>query len=137
MRILICNERFLFRFGLDRALILIGRGLKALGHSVTILANKYDYDVLDSFATRVIDVPEKKDDYLNGNEFTKKWLVDNWNILFDANEKPDIVLVGGWPFFSSISFFSKIGIPTIFLDCGAVPLDGYSGGILITQKKIT
>jgi glycosyltransferase involved in cell wall biosynthesis len=136
MHILICNERFLFRFGLDRSLIILGKGLAALGHSVSIMANKYDREVLETFTRKIIDVPETNCDYLNSNELTEKWLKNTWGNLFDNDNKPDIILSGGWPFFSSIPFFRGLGIPVVFFDCGAVPLKGYTDGFLITQKKL-
>jgi len=136
MHILICNERFLFRFGLDRTLILFGRGLKSAGHRISIMANKYDGDVLREFASDVIEVPMPRTDHLNSNEFTENWLNDTWDRHFTEANKPDIVLIGGWPFFTSISLFRRKGIPVVFLDCGAVPLMGYTGGALITQKKL-
>jgi len=136
MHILICNERFLFRFGLDRALIILGKGLKELGHTVSIIANNYDRHVLESFATTIIDIPKTNNDYLNSNESTEKWLNKKWDAFFNDTNKPDIVLIGGWPFFSSIQVFRKYRIPVIFFDCGAVPLAGYTDGFLITQKKL-
>jgi len=136
MHILICNERFLFRFGLDRALIILGKGLKESGHTISIMANKYDRNVLEMFASYIIDVPEAKNDYLNSNEFTETWINNKWNTFFINSDMPDVVIIGGWPFFSSIPFFKNLGIPVIFLDCGAVPLKGYTNGVLITQKKL-
>lgn len=136
MRILICNERFLFRFGVDRVLIILGRGLKDLGHTISVMANKYEKDVIDSFASNIIEIPTLNEDYFNSNEYTVKWLEQNWNRYFDADNKPDVVLIGGWPFFSAISFFKKEGIKTIFMDCGAVPLDGFSGGAKDIQEKL-
>jgi len=131
-----CNERFLFRFGLDRALIILGKGLKESGHTISIMANNYERNVLETFASTIINVPESKNDYLNSNEFTEQWINNNWNTFFNDSNKPDIVVIGGWPFFSSIPIFKKWGIPVVFLDCGAVPLEGYTGGFLITQKKL-
>ncbi len=137
MHILICNERFLFRFGLDRTLIMLGNGLKELGHTISIMANKYDRHVLETFASDIIDIPQTKNDYLNSNEFTEQWINNNWDILFNNSNKPDIVVIGGWPFFSSIQIFKNRGIPVVFLDCGAVPLESYSGEFLLYSKKIT
>lgn len=136
MHILICNERFLFRFGADRVLIILGKGLKDLGHTVSVMANKYDKNVVESFASQIIETPTSDDDYLNLNEYTVKWLEQNWNEYFNANNKPDAVLIGGWPFFSAIHFFKKVGIKTIFMDCGAVPLEGFSGGAKNVQEKL-
>lgn len=136
MHILFCNERFLFRFGLDRVLIIFGKGLKESGHTISIMANIYDRDVLETVASTIIDIPEVKNDYLNSNELTETWIKNNWNKIFNDLNKPDVIVVGGWPFFSSISFFKKMGIPVIFLDCGAVPLEGYTNGMLVIQKKL-
>lgn len=136
MRILICNERFLFRFGVDRVLIILGRGLKDLGHTITVMANKYDKNVVESFTSHIIEIPTLRDDYLNLNEYTAKWLEQNWSGYFNDNNKPDAVLIGGWPFFSTIDFFKRLGIKTIFIDCGAVPFDGFSGGAKTIQEKL-
>lgn len=135
MHILLCNERFLFRFGVDRVLILLGQGLKSLGYHVSVMANQFDTKIIEGFADEVIEVPVGSDSYLNLNEFTSEWLKRFWKQIFkDSN--PDIVIIGGWPFFSSIPFFNEKGSKTIFMDCGAVPLDGYSNGTLIIQNKL-
>ncbi len=136
MNILICNERFLFRFGVDRVNLILGKGLKDLGHTVSFMANKYDKNVVESIASQIIEIPTLEDDYLNSNEYTVKWLEQNWNKHFIANGKPDVVLINGWPFFSAIDFFNKIGIKTIFIDHGAVPLEGFSGGAKNVQEKL-
>ena len=107
MHILICNERFLFRFGLDRALIILGKGLKESGHTITIMANNYDRKVLQTFASNIIKVPETKNDYLNSNEFTEMWINNQWNTFFNNSNKPDIVVIGGWPFFHPSKFLKN------------------------------
>lgn len=136
MNILICNERFLFRFGADRVLTLLGKSLEELGYNVYIMANKYDKRVVKTFATKIIEVPTDTDDYLNLNEHTAEWLERRWDEYFNNDNIPDIILVGGWPFFSSIPFFKKVSREVIFIDFGAVPLDGYSGGVLVIQEKL-
>ena len=101
MKILLCNERFLFRFGVDRLLMLLGHGLKDRGHRITVMANKLDHATVDGFAERIVAVPEGGDSYLNLNEFTAQWLEANWSTLFDEQSRPDVVVIGGWPFFCS------------------------------------
>jgi glycosyltransferase involved in cell wall biosynthesis len=135
MKVLICNERFLFRFGVDRALIILGKGLKKLGYDVCVMANRYDREVINSFASKIIDVPECVGDYINANEFTADWVEHNWDVHFPT-APPDIVVIGGWPFFSSIPFFRKAGSAVVFMDCGAVPIDGYCDGALLIQEKL-
>jgi glycosyltransferase involved in cell wall biosynthesis len=138
MRVLICNERFLFRFGLDRVLIILAQGLKKSGNQISfaVLKNKYDKDVLGPIATQVIEIPEGADQYLNSNEYTVEWLNNNWKSCFDQTSLPDIVLIGGWPFFAAIPFFKSKGCTVIFSDHGAVPIDGFSGGTLQVQEKL-
>ncbi len=135
MNVLICNERFLFRFGLDRVLIVVGQALKQLGHNVYYMGNNFDSEIIGTFADKVIQIPECTD-YYHIEEFTLQWVQENLSDLFSEEEFPDIALLGGWPFFSSISYFEQIGIRTVFNDCGAVPLDGFEGGALVIQEKL-
>jgi len=136
MNILICHERFLFRFGADRALILLGKGLKELGHSITVMANRYEPEIIGSLASAVIDCPTEGAAYLDLNEFTSDWLRDNWTRLFAPGAIPDAIIVGGWPFISAISFFREVCENVIFVDFGVVPTDGYSEGTRITLDKL-
>ncbi|MBC7926954.1 MAG: glycosyltransferase [Bryobacteraceae bacterium] len=135
MNILICHERFLFRFGADRALMMIGRGLTERGHKTAFLSNRCDRAILDTFAYRVVDVPPTTGEYLDIEAYTADWLRSNWGRIFMSFE-PDLVLLGGWPFFSAIPLFRERGIPTIFMDCGVVPLDGYTEGHQRVLEKV-
>ena len=136
MNILICHERFLFRFGADRVLILLGKGLQEQGHSVTIMANRYDADIVNSFSSRVIDCPIEGAAYLDLSEFTADWLRSRWNSLFTAENRPDIIIVGGWPFFSAITVFREFCQHVLFIDFGVVPTYGYPDGVKITLDKL-
>lgn len=135
MNILICHERFIFRFGADRVLILLGRGLKEQGHRVAIMANRYDREIVESFASDIIDCPVDSDS-LNLNESTRDWLKSNWDRLFSQNNRPDIVIVGGWPFISAISFFRKVCRQVLFVDFGVVPNYGYPKEMITTLDKL-
>ncbi|MBP8005724.1 MAG: glycosyltransferase [Acinetobacter sp.] len=136
MNILLCNERFLFRFGVDRVLILLGHGLKDCGHNITVMANRFDRSIVESFSTGIISAPVGGDAYLNLNEFTAQWLDDNWDTLFSKDSQPDIAVIGGWPFFAAIPVFERHGCRTVFMDCGAVPMDGFDEAGKITQEKL-
>jgi len=136
MHILICHERFLFRFGADRVLILLGRGFAKLGHRVTVLANRYDRDVVASFAQRIIDVPQDLGPYLDLNELTAKWMQTHGQSLF-ADDPVDVAFVGGWPFVAAIPYFREIAREVIFVDQGVVPLDGYNQGMRTTLQRLT
>lgn len=136
MRILVCNERFLFRFGADRVMMIIAKGLHELGHSITMMANRFDRPILEPFASRIIEAPVEGSEYINLNEFTAAWLRRNWDELFDSENMPDAVLIGGWPFLSAIPVFRERGVRVIFLDCGVVPLDKYSEGMRVNLEKL-
>ena len=74
MHIVICNERLLFRFGLDRALILMGRHLREAGHRITVLVSRYDQDSVEGWANLVRVLPEAAD-YIQSNEAAKDGIV--------------------------------------------------------------
>lgn len=57
MRILICNERFLFRFGLDRVLIMIGKGMAERGNDIYMMGCRCDEQIVGSFTKTFIPVP--------------------------------------------------------------------------------
>jgi glycosyltransferase involved in cell wall biosynthesis len=125
VNVLICHERFLFRFGADRVLIMLGHGFKRLGHDVTVMAARCDRSIVDAFASRTIEVPADLGDYLHRNELTATWLRDTWHRHFDDATKPDLVLVGGWPFVSAITFLVTVCPRVAFVDFGVVPPEGY------------
>ena len=135
MKILICHERFIFRFGADRALILLGKGLSDLGHQVTFMGNRFDRETIEPFAAEVITSPVGSS-YLTANESTSDWLQTDWNHIFRAENVPDAVFVGGWPYVSAISFFRKVCRQVIYVDCGVVPNDGYPKEMVRTLEKL-
>ncbi len=135
MHVLLCNERLCFRFGLDRVLILLGRHLHSSGHRVTVLVNRCDADSVAGWADRVIEVPSPED-YLQSNEQAAAFVERQWPTWFAPEEAPDVALIGGWPFLSSIDLLERFGVRTVFFECGAVPLDGYEGGALTVQLKL-
>lgn len=137
MHILICHERYLFRFGADRVLMLIGKALAAIGHRVTMMANRSDRNILSTFAQSTIEVPADLCDYYNLNEWTADWLRNNWNHLFSGSNRPDAVIVGGWPFISAIPVFRQHGASVIFADFGVTPADGYSESHRRILEKLT
>jgi glycosyltransferase involved in cell wall biosynthesis len=136
MRILICNERFLFRFGLDRVLLTIAKGLAEQGHEIYMMGNRCDEDIVRQIAKDFITVPPAPDDYANSNEFTAQWLEQNWYSFFGSDRQPDVILFAGWPFFQAVEFFRKVCKTVIFQDHGAVPIEGFSEGTLFIQNKV-
>ncbi|MDX2186809.1 MAG: glycosyltransferase family 4 protein [Opitutaceae bacterium] len=124
-RVLICHERFLPRFGADRVLILIGKELKARGWAVDFMGQKFPEDRLRDAANEIIEIPSPSD-YIQFDLETATWLK-----LWISSKAPayQLVIVGGWPFFSSISQFRSVAPKVLFIDCGVVPNEGYDPGV--------
>lgn len=135
MKILICNERFLFRFGVDRVLLMLGMIWKKNGHNVTMMGNHLDSQAVGKCSDKFIRIPEAPD-YLYSNDYTSEYLQNNWDSWFDDSTRPDSVLVAGWPFFKALGFFKKRCGCVIFHDHGAVPIDGMNEGQRIIQNEL-
>ena len=135
MRILVCNERFLFRFGVDRCLLMLGDRWRRDGHEVILMGNKLDQKSVSKCSDRFIQVPEAPE-YAKGNDYTLTYLQDHWDDWFDAGNKPDVALVAGWPFYRCLGFLREKCGCVVFNDYGAVPLEGMSGGALVIQKEL-
>jgi len=136
MNVLLCHERFVFRFGVDRVLIMLGRGLAERGHRVSVMANRVDRSVVEEFSERILIVPDKIGPYSDLNEFTAEWLRREWGSLFREEQRPDVVVVAGWPFIAAISVWRNLRVPTVFVDCGVVPFQGYSEGHIAVLQKL-
>jgi hypothetical protein len=137
LKILFCNERFTFRFGVDRVLLLLAEGLKSRGHEISIAANRVDREVVSRLTNRLIEVPPDGAPYIDLNEFTADWIRKNLAGNFPNGELPDVALIGGWPFIAAIPVFQSMGIRVVFNDYGVVPLDSYSGGHLAVLQKLS
>lgn len=126
MNILICNERLLFRFGVDRLLLILAENFRQQGHHVTVIANNFDESAVKNAADLIYRIPDGAESYIQLDTFTSKWIDRAWDELF-WKSKPDIAIIGGWPFFSTIPVLEKRNCRTLFIDCGSVPLDGFEG----------
>jgi glycosyltransferase involved in cell wall biosynthesis len=123
-RALICHERFLPRFGADRVLINIGQHLAADGWKVDFMGQHFQPGLGAGTGGRQICIPAPSN-YERFDEQTSAWLKE-----WDGKEKEglksyDLVVVGGWPFFSSIPLFRASCAVVLFIDCGVVPNDGF------------
>ena len=135
MRILLCNERFLFRFGVDRCLLMLGGIWKAEGHEVIMMGNRLDPAAVDKCSSRFISVPEAPE-YLRGNDFTLDFLRTHWDEWFTPDTAPDLALVAGWPFYRCIGFLREKCGCAIFQDYGAVPTEGMAEGPKTVQREL-
>jgi glycosyltransferase involved in cell wall biosynthesis len=131
LQILICNERFLSRFGVDRILIRFGHHLVSLGHGVTFTCLRYDGGLLPAVAdVNELSMPEGIE-LAGADNLAADMVLSSWR-----ENPPDVVITGGWPFFELAARSPTHGVPSVFIDAGAVPHDGYSEPMLSVQREV-
>ncbi|MGJ7548706.1 glycosyltransferase family 4 protein [Pseudomonas alloputida] len=138
MHLIICNERLLFRFGVDRVLLLLAQGLKAAGWHITFVAQRANHDVLRRITDDIHTPPEHLGPYTELDHVTAEWLRGNQHLLVPAGSDPSgtVALIGGWPFYASIAVFRQWGVPTVALDCGGVPYEDMQGPARLVQERL-
>ena len=135
-RILICNERLLFRFGVDRILLTLAGELVKQGASVTLLCVKADKQIKQAFRGAVKELEDVRDKGLMESEFLclshlRRMLSQS------AQKKPfDLIICGGWPFFAAAIAGQQNGIATVFIDAGSVPHTGLHGNARTVQTLL-
>ncbi|TWB51514.1 glycosyltransferase [Nitrospirillum viridazoti] len=132
IRVQICNERFLSRFGLDRVLLQAAHYFRTQGAEVSLAALRYDQTLVDSLGFKVekVIVPEGLDMQATERQTTHHMLT-SW-----LKQRPDVVMVGGWPFFDLASKSPALGVPSCYPDVGAVPHDGLSENATNVQQEL-
>ncbi|WP_047933329.1 glycosyltransferase family 4 protein [Pseudomonas putida] len=138
MHLIICNERLLFRFGVDRVLLLLAQGLKAAGWHITFVAQRANHDVLRRITDDIHTPPEHLGAYTDLDQVTAEWLRDNRHLFISPGRDPSgtVALIGGWPFYASIAVFRQWGVPTVALDCGGVPYEDMQGPARVVQERL-
>lgn len=138
MHLIICNERLLFRFGVDRVLLLLAQGLKAAGWRITFIAQRANHDVLRGITDDIHTPPLHNGPYTELDQVTAQWLSDNRHVFAPIGHEPagSVALIGGWPFYASIAVFREWGIPTVALDCGGVPYEDMQGPARLVQERL-
>jgi len=124
MRVLICHERFLFRYGADRVFMLIAAQLRAQGHHLTMLAARHESGPLAGCADEVVTMPIPRD-YLRSDEFCSRWLRRYFLPRARAAGGYDLIIHGGWPLFGATADLRTLAPRVLFLDHGVVPAAGY------------
>src|SRR5208337_4436672 len=110
LRIEICNERFLPRFGVDRLLLLLARRLTESGHQVSVSCLRFDPALVSKITTdlTVLPLPEGLDivatEISVANIMAQRW----------QQQGPDVVVIGGWPFFEAAVRADSFGIKSVF-----------------------
>lgn len=134
MNILFLHERFIFRYGADRVLIMLAQYLVEQGHKVSFICNTYDFDTLAPIAERIIRIPVPNVSPEGVDQATTALMESHLRHLI--RERPiDVVVNGGWPFVTSIPGCVDLGVPVVFIDFGVVPLDGYNGVIVDILRR--
>ena len=122
--VLICNERILFRYGVDRILVELAKKFVAEGWRVTFVCLRSDEALIRAIDAHVL-VPAMApggDLYATEQECAR-FLDESWGAI--SSEAPvSLIVSGGWPFFCAAHIGDKYGVPSIFIDAGAVPHDG-------------
>jgi len=138
MHLIICNERLLFRFGVDRVLLLLAARLKQAGWKITFIAQRADLAVLRDITPHCITPAAYDGSYIELDDATRVWLESARGLILGAvgDTAGTVALVGGWPYYGAISVFRRWGIPVVALDCGAVPTGGMQGGALAVQERL-
>jgi hypothetical protein len=136
LHIVICNERLLPRFGVDRLLLLLGGGLAERGHRITFLCQRGDKAAVAAIPSVFTEVPGLGQFDLHGAETAAmRWLSDHWDD-FSHDRAPDVVVTGGWPFFNIAKVCAPRSVPSLFIDAGAVPHDGMPADLAAGQREL-
>ncbi len=131
-RVLIANERFLARFGVDRILILLAEHLVANGVAVSFACLRCDRAVLEAISPEIDVIPLPDGiDLSSADAHATHHLLERW-----TREPVDVVVSGGWPFFGIAARAGAYGVHSLFLDAGAVPHDGLGPHALPTQRAL-
>jgi glycosyltransferase involved in cell wall biosynthesis len=135
MRVLICHERFIGRFGADRVFLILARRLRQMGAHVTLMGGRFDDELAAEAADARIETPlDRPAQELEDR--TVEWLSQKWAPQLAPWEVPDLIVVGGWPFFSAIPIFRAVSPRVLFIDCGVVPLEGFGGEQLKVLQQL-
>jgi glycosyltransferase involved in cell wall biosynthesis len=132
--LLICNERLLFRFGVDRILVETAKMFVEFGWRVTFVCHRCDRNVLEAITPRIFVAPGGGDLY-DHEAICGKFVEGHWGEL-SVDGAPDAILVGGWPFFNLAAFAERKGVASLFIDAGAVPHDGFGDNDKAAQRAV-
>ena len=134
--VLICNERILFRYGVDRILVELAKKFIAEGWRVTFCCLRSDAALISSIDAQVLtpDLPDGLDLYAVESGCAA-FLDAQWEAI-EAQAPVSLIVSGGWPFFCTSFVGDKRGIPSIFIDAGAVPHDGLDENAAAPQRAV-
>jgi glycosyltransferase involved in cell wall biosynthesis len=136
LHVLICNERLLARFGVDRLLLLLADGLRERGHRVTLICQRCDRAAGTRVSSALYELGHLgQADFFGAEVQTMRWLHERWSDLA-LEGAPDIIVTGGWPFFRTAEIGQTLDVPVVFIDAGAVPHDGMPEASAHVQREL-
>jgi glycosyltransferase involved in cell wall biosynthesis len=136
LHVVICNERLLPRFGVDRVLLRLGSGLIARGHRITFISAWCDHLAVESVSPAIVELPELRPLGIHEGEAEAScWISEHWGEL-PGGGAPDVIITGGWPFYGVVQVCRRLGVPSLFIDAGAVPHDGIDKGAAGRQREL-
>ena len=132
LRIHIANERFLSRFGVDRILLMAAEFFRNKGHHVSLRALRVDPSLAKHVADHVSIIGNTSGlDHAKIEDWVADYEIADW-----VGDRPDILIVGGWPFFQLAARSPSLGVPSLFIDAGVVPQDGMDEGARAVQLEL-
>jgi len=132
LRIEICNERLLPRFGVDRLLVLLAAKLADAGHDVGFVCLRCDKAMLLPISPDVTvhTLPEGLN-MAQTEAAAAAATIERWQ-----QYPPDAVVVGGWPFLELAAQAKSHNVASVFIDAGAVAQDGFPEPQLTMQREL-
>lgn len=132
LRVEICNERLLPRFGVDRFLVLLGQGLAQAGYQVSFACLRRDPALLAPITkdVAVLEVPAGLDMAATEGA-VMSLMARRWQ-----QRRPHVLVSGGWPFFETAARAESLGVKSIFIDAGAVAQNGLPESLLPIQQEL-
>ena len=128
----ICNERFLTTFGVDRILLLAARHFEAMGADIEFSCLRFAPDLLAAYTGKISTITLRPGSSMQEIERQAlSGLLERW-----MEHKPDVLLIGGWPYFEAAARAQAFGIASIFIDAGAVPHDGMPPQLISVQQEV-
>ena len=94
LHVVICNERLLPRFGVDRLLLLLGAGMLERGHRITFLCVRCDRQAVEAITPAMIQFTPARLDIDGAENDAALWLDRHWEQLSEISP-PDLIVTGG------------------------------------------
>lgn len=131
LRVQIFNERFVSRYGVDRLLLLAAAHFADRGAEVGFGCLRFEPSLFDDRSVVVAAPLPTGLDMQQTERFVTHWFCAKWLL-----NKPDVIVIGGWPFFELAARARAFGVRSLFIDAGAVPHDGLPGHLLPSQREV-